>query len=697
MTCLLNSNTYSSRRVRESIALFLLFAMLLGCTNRQNQGVQASNYNKLLDSVSHLYDTGHELKALHKLDSATTNYHNLDLRQWFAYYTHHYNYHYFMQGNEDSAGLYTDSMLMLFDSPEKKLKYPSQFGLANFYKGGVLFDQNKYEEAYQHYYQGKLVASKNLDDCTLSDYDYRLGMITYKQEHFELAAAYFKTGLEQNSKCDLTFRGFLRRQELFNNTGLCYSKIDKGDSALIYFKRGLKFIDSQDKRFPAQKEDLEVCRGVIYGNAANVYVRKNDYRTAEELLKRSIKINLKVNNDNKDAQLSELKLAHLYERENKSDSLINLLQHVNKQFDTIKNVVAEADWNLLMANYYTKKNKPELAYNYLQKHAVLKDTVANREKSIKATNIDEQMERLRKTHELETLERNNNSQQKYLKIALLLGAMSLFIIFLVCRNWLKSRKNIKTFGGLNSRISEQNHNLAYALDELSQSSREKDRILRTVAHDLRNPLGGIASLTALMAEESEYTDEQKELINLIKETSNNSLELINEILDATDDISAKSAKKKEPVEINALISQSIELLRFKAAEKHQEIRFETTEPIELNIIREQIWRVLSNLITNAIKFSTDGGLIQVTVIDEGKTIKIAVADNGIGIPDNLKEVIFNMFTDAKRPGTAGERSFGLGLSICRQIVESHKGKIWFESDGSTGTTFYITLHKLKKD
>jgi len=251
MTCLLNSNTYTSRRIRGGIALFLFFVLLSGCTNQQNDNIQASNYSKLLDSVSHLYDTGHERKALHKLDSATKNYHNLGLRQWFAFYMHHYNYHYFIQGNKDSAGLYADSMLMLFDSPEKKLKYPSQFGQANFYKGGVLFDQNKYEEAYQYYYQGKLIASKNLDDCTLSDYDYRLGMITYKQEHFKLAAAYFKTGLEQNSKCDLTFRGFLRRQELFNNTGLCYSKIDKDDSALLYFRMGLKFIDSQDKKFPA--------------------------------------------------------------------------------------------------------------------------------------------------------------------------------------------------------------------------------------------------------------------------------------------------------------------------------------------------------------------------------------------------------------------------------------------------------------
>jgi len=197
-----------------------------------------------------------------------------------------------------------------------------------------------------------------------------------------------------------------------------------------------------------------------------------------------------------------------------------------------------------------------------------------------------------------------------------------------------------------------------------------------------------------MAEESEYTDEQKELIILIRETSNNSIELINEILEATDNTLTKTNKEKELVEINSLLSNSVELLRFKAAEKDQQIVVELMEiPVELYINREQIWRVISNLISNAIKFSLPDTIINVKLSDDAGTVKISVEDNGIGIPDNLKDKIFNMFTDAKRPGTAGERSFGLGLSICQQIVENHGGKIWFESEADKGTAFYITLNK----
>jgi two-component system sensor histidine kinase VicK len=148
----------------------------------------------------------------------------------------------------------------------------------------------------------------------------------------------------------------------------------------------------------------------------------------------------------------------------------------------------------------------------------------------------------------------------------------------------------------------------------------------------------------------------------------------------------------EPVEINSLVSNSVELLRFKAAEKGQKILLDALErQQELYISREKIWRVISNLISNAIKFSPTGGTIQVKVAEVNTKIIIAVKDNGIGIPDKLKDQVFNMFTSAQRPGTSGEKSFGLGLSICRQIMEKHHGRIWFESDTNIGTTFFISL------
>lgn len=107
--------------------------------------------------------------------------------------------------------------------------------------------------------------------------------------------------------------------------------------------------------------------------------------------------------------------------------------------------------------------------------------------------------------------------------------------------------------------------------------------------------------------------------------------------------------------------------------------------------REKLWRVVSNLMANAIKFSPEGAVIEVSLENRGQYARIAVRDHGIGIPEGMKDKLFDLFTEAKRPGTAGEQSFGMGLAISRQIVEAHDGRIWLESQPGQGTTFFVEL------
>lgn len=107
--------------------------------------------------------------------------------------------------------------------------------------------------------------------------------------------------------------------------------------------------------------------------------------------------------------------------------------------------------------------------------------------------------------------------------------------------------------------------------------------------------------------------------------------------------------------------------------------------------REKLWRVVSNLITNAIKFSPAGAIIHVELWQKDDHIFISVKDPGIGIPKEIAPKVFDLFTEVKRQGTAGEQAFGLGLSISKQIVEAHGGKIWFESEQNAGTTFFVEL------
>lgn len=676
----------------QGCLLFVCFLLITTSCGQQSKGfLSSSAYNKAVDTATIMYDNGHHKAAVNYLDSAFRHSSNLSFKQVYNYYYFIYNYASHIKADRKMALLYADSMLNVFDTPEKKLKFTSEYGQAHLAKGDVLFDEHRYNEAYGYFYEGKVIANNNLDECTMGDYSYRMGMILYKQEHYSRAAEYFKESFDETRSCEGNFNYFYRRQELLNNIGLSYSKMLMNDSAMYFYNKALDYINDNTARFKDRPQMGEVSKGVVYGNMADISIRQKDYNKAKNLLRKSIAINLRKGNDNNDAQHSELKLASIYDRQNLNDSLLNLLNIISLQFDSVQSRETKQNWHLLMSNYFEKQNDHQQAMTHYKQYDELKDIIVNENKKLKEADVAEQVKSLEKDNEFNNLKKNNELQHIYLRVTVVFALMLIIIISLVFLNWQKSKKNIKTLGSLNNQINHQNHHLESALRDLKLNNQEKDRILRTVAHDLRNPIGGIASLTSVMTEEN-YSDEQKELLNIIRETSFNSIELINEILEATE--SASAILHKEAVEVNSLLSNSVELMRFKAAEKQQIINtFLLNSPLEIYISREKIWRVISNLISNAIKFSPEGSAILVMAIDLENEIQISVKDHGIGIPEKLKNQVFNMFTDAKRPGTAGEKSFGLGLSICKQIIEDHNGRIWFESDTENGTSFNFTLPK----
>ncbi|GAA4333707.1 hypothetical protein GCM10023149_40660 [Mucilaginibacter gynuensis] len=661
------------------------------CTHKPaDNGDYSDEFKVIFKNTEQLIFHNKINESMRYLDSAVATIPHPTINDRFRTYGLHYVATKRAKGDNVNGLLYADSMVQYAKKSVTTKQYSENFAEANFSKGDVLFDIKRYNDAYECFYQGYLVGKNYLNNDALSDYTYRMGMIMYKQGHYKLAVNYFKDSYKQSSSKQ-NFVAFYRRQEILDNIGLGYKKLNNPDSAMFYFTSAIEYIKAYGHNYPEKANFMDIGLGVVYGNMAEVLVKQGKHQQAIDLLKKSISINLRKGNDNIDAQLTEVKLGQLYLDNNQIDSLKSLLAVMRRQLDTLKNENAEADWNRLLANYYLKNKDFEKAVRYLQGYNIQKDSIDKKLLSLKESDVNQQLANYEQQHEINTLSNNNKLQKTYLYVAIICAVMLSVIISLIYRNWKRSRKAFFTVNNLNKQINEQNNVLEDTLTELNGHNREKDRIMRAVAHDLRNPLGGIASLTSSMMDD-EYTDEQKELINLIKETSYNSLELINEILEATNNSNGKL--NKEFVEINALLSNSVELLRFKAAEKNQKIVLELLDtPEELFISREKIWRVISNLISNATKFSPFGSVIYVTVIDNDNDVCVAVKDKGIGIPDNLKTQVFHMFTDAKRPGTAGEKSFGLGLSICKQIIEKHDGKIWFESTPGAGTTFYIQLQK----
>jgi signal transduction histidine kinase len=673
--------------------LFVFSLFLFSCApNKNDNGNYSPQFKSIYDTVTLYYEIKKKpLIGTRYLDSSFKQLKHPFVNDWFRFYSFHFVYERKGAHNPRKTLLYADSMMLMAKKSITKKQYLINYAEANFATGDAYFDLSQFSDAYRYYYQGYFIGKNLINNEILAEYTYRMGMILFKQTYYLKAANYFKISYGQSMAYKNDFRAFYQRQELLGNIGESYKNANMVDSASHYFTMALNYINSNTSRFSNIPNMLEIARGVIYGDQGEIALMTRNYDAAEQLFKKSIAINLRKGHDNHDAQLTEIKLSHLYLLQNKTDKLFDLLNSLRVQLDSLGNGDAEPNWNDLMSKYYTHKKDYEKALHYLRTYSSLKDSVIKKTNSLKNTDVNQQQAVFDKQNQIDNLKDNNKLQLIYIYLAILFSGMAVVIIFLVFRNLKRSKKDIVAIKALNNHINDQNNNLEYALAKLKLNSQEKDRILRTVAHDLRNPIGGIASLTSVMTEDN-YTEEQKEMLTLIKETSFNSLELINEILEATNIATAKL--NIELIDINGLLYNSVELLRFKAAEKNQVINFEPLDsPQELLISREKIWRVISNLISNAIKFSPVNACIMVKTVNFEHNVQVSVKDHGIGIPDKLKSQVFNMFTEAKRPGTEGEKSFGLGLSICQQIVEKHNGHIWFESDTENGTTFYFSLPK----
>lgn len=234
-------------------------------------------------------------------------------------------------------------------------------------------------------------------------------------------------------------------------------------------------------------------------------------------------------------------------------------------------------------------------------------------------------------------------------------------------------------------------------DHLKKFSNKKNSILNILAHDLAGPLAMIHTLSAQLAEDlnTSVHEDSLHMINIIERSSKQSGHLLLEFMN-------QEFLESSKIEVVTRRVNMVEKLK-EAMEEYEGAKgdligkkidfFSSSEKIFIELDDLKFMQVLTNLISNSLKFTPDGGKISVSVEEEEQSVLVKVADTGIGIPEKYKATLFDKFTDARRPGLKGEQSVGLGMSIVKTIVEWHKGVVWFDSEENKGTTFYIRLPK----
>lgn len=250
------------------------------------------------------------------------------------------------------------------------------------------------------------------------------------------------------------------------------------------------------------------------------------------------------------------------------------------------------------------------------------------------------------------------------------------------------------------RLAEETEPAALVMHQdvtaLKEAERLKDEFIAIAAHELRNPLAvlkGYAQTLLLQArqEKGSQVDEwQQEALYNIDKATLRLVELTEDLLDATRLQAGRLELYPEPTDLVALARRVVKRLQ-TTTEQHHLSLCTSLEYLVVSVDPRRIEQVLTNLISNAIKYSPEGGPIEVAVWEESGTSKavLSVRDCGIGIPTAQQARIFGRFARAENAHKIG--GTGLGLYICRALVEQHDGRIWFESVEGKGSTFFIAL------
>ena len=233
--------------------------------------------------------------------------------------------------------------------------------------------------------------------------------------------------------------------------------------------------------------------------------------------------------------------------------------------------------------------------------------------------------------------------------------------------------------------------------QLKELNATKDKLFSIIAHDLRSPFHSILGFSSLLIDEIKEinAEKPKEYLNIIISSTNNTLILLDNLLSWAKSQTGQINFKPEKITLTSVIYKMIEFANSNVMLKNISLNHDPSGEIEVYTDQNMLETVLRNLISNAIKFTNRGGNINVFAISKQNQVEITVSDDGVGMNKETINKLFKIDENYISTDTANERGSGLGLVLCKELVEKLGGNIWVESEEGKGSDFKFTLPRVK--
>ena len=435
-----------------------------------------------------------------------------------------------------------------------------------------------------------------------------------------------------------------------NNIGLAYFFLKKPAQALDYFSRALAIRrEIKDKRGIAETLD----------SIGWFYIRQKKYREALDPLKQA---------------LTTAETLHA------------------------KSLVKSVRKNLAFA-YAGLKDYPAAITNY-QKYTAIDKRIDNEKNRKKINDMETRYKLAAKENHLKILKKNHHiqelkiSQFKILRNSFIAAFVFIlaFLIVIYSRYRLKRKMN-RLLENKNTQLEASNIKLKESETHLQELNQTKDKFFSIIAHDLKSPLHSVTRTAEFLIRSIPRLGPEKvsHFIANLNASANHLVTLLENLLQWARSQTGRIAFSPERIDLSDLVENACHLLEENAAHKHIKLHCQAEPETGAFADRNMVLLILGNLITNAVKFTKEGGEIIVSAGYRDQRVEISVADTGIGMTREDLRQLFRLDGSLSRPGTRGETGTGLGLIICKELVEKNRGKIWTESHVNKGSTFYFTL------
>lgn len=511
--------------------------------------------------------------------------------------------------------------------------------------GRVFKEMGQYETALQHLRLSNKISNKLNDKAGHAYYLDEVGDIKLRLKEYDSALHYLLAAVKEARRVMQETPSEIVVEVLpksLSKIALAFLNKKEFSAALTYYDSALHIHEETGNQFGIA--EVQLGRGMVYAE-------QEDYRQAEKFMTEALIIAQSIN-----ARLLEIKCHY------------QLSGFCEKRGEFAK------------ALYHTKKhqNLKDSLFSQGMQQKLFRDQLR-----FETEAKDDQIASLMRIEQIRASE--IRKQEIIRNILVVVVALTAILLVTVYRSG-QRRKRINTL------LLQHQEEMEKRSQELEQLNKVKDKFFSIISHDLRSPVNALAGLLDLLDRGAIKPDELPMALRELRTRFNHTRTLLNNLLDWTllqmDKLNLQATK----ISLHGLVEENIALLS-SLHQKNIDL-INNVSPLAYALADSNtINLVIRNLLTNALKFTNDGGEIVISAEEKNNEWIVSVRDNGVGMTPEVRKMLFDKINPYSTRGTANEKGTGLGLILCKEFVEKNNGHIWVESEEGKGSTFWFSLPK----